>query len=183
MFNRPLPYLLIQTKLNKYTTSESYSKERIYRFYSHNRKSCIKYIVSIKEYGQSCMTLDFYPKINLTPKPFSANTIQDLRYRILTKQNSFGYIGATILKIMFDLQKLTKIYVWGFLAASLPNERTNYNNKRFHVYKEILSRFYINSHSIFDNKHNSSIFIIPNEHIEHKDLIIRNYEQIFTETN
>ena len=183
MFNTTLPYSLIQTRSNKYNIYETYSKEFILRFYSHNNKSCIKYIVSVKEYGQSFMTLDYYPKIELTPKQLSGDSIQDLRYRMLTKQNSFGYIGGTILQIMSDLQDITGVNVWGFLAASLPQEKTNYNNKRFKIYKKILSRFYVRDHKVFGNKNNSAIFVIPNDQIRNKDLIISNYEQVFSETN
>ena len=183
MFDTSLPYILVQIKSNKYNLHESYSKEFIFRFYSHNDKSCIKYVVSVKDYGQSFMTLDYYPKINLTPKPYSAESIQDLRYRMLTKQNSFGYIGGTILQIMYDLQKLTGINVWGFLAANLPEEKTNYNNKRFVIYKKILSRSYFQNHKVFGNKDNSAIFVIPNDQAGNKDLIISNYEKVFSETN
>ena len=79
---------------------ESYLQEFIFKFYHHNKRCCIKYIVSVKSYPHGLLTLDYYPKIDLTPKQNSTNNIQDMRYQILTKQNSFGVIGGTILDIM-----------------------------------------------------------------------------------
>lgn len=183
MFNTPLPYKLVQVKSNKYISTESYSNEMIFRFYRHNEKCCIKYIVSIKSYDNSFLTLDFYPKINLSPKRHYCDSIQDLRYRMLTGQNSFGYIGGTILDIMNYIQQQTNIRTWGFLAANLPNEFTNYNNKHFNVYKEVLRRTFIRHQTVFGNKDKSAIFVIPNNKLKNKDLITTNYEQIFSETN
>lgn len=143
MFDQPLDYILVHIKKNAYKTIESFNREFIFKFYRHNYKCCIKYIVSVKEYNSQYLTLDFYPKINLTPKKMSAHTLQDLRYRLLTRQNSFGHIGATMLRIIQDVQKRTKINTWGFLASNLPNEMTNYNNKRFRLiakrYEQIFS--------------------------------------------
>lgn len=183
MFNESLAFKLVQIKSNKFNALESYSREFIFSFYRHNEKCCIKYIVSVKDYGNSFLTLDYYPKINLTPKQFSTDSIQDLRYRMLTKQNSFGYIGGTILEIMQYVYYQTGIHIWGFLAASLPDETTNYNNKRFNVYKEVLGRTFIQNHTVFGNKNKSAIFVIPNDKLVDKNSIIKNYEQVFSETN
>jgi hypothetical protein len=182
MFNAPLPFKLVQIKLNKYSSVESYSDEMIFRFYRHE-KCCIKYIVSIKSYNHSLLTLDFYPKINLIPKQNLNNSSQNLRYRMLTRQNSFGYIGGTLLSIMHYVQQQTNIHTWGFLAANLPNELTNYNNKRFNVYKEVLRRTFIHHQTVYGNKDKSAIFVIPNNKLINKDLITINYEKIFSETN
>ena len=162
---------------------ESHSRELIFRFYRHNEKCCIKYIISIKDYGDSILTLDYYPKINLIPKSSSLDSVQDLRYRMLTRQNSFGYIGATLLEVMRYVEDQIGIHVWGFLAASLPEEKTNYNNKRFNIYKQVLSRTFIHRHTIFGDKFKSAIFVIPKIMLWNKDLIIKNYDQIFSETN
>lgn len=183
MFNNPLPFKLVQVKSNKYRSTESHSDEMVFRFYRHNEKCCIKYIVSVKNYDHLLLTLDFYPKINLSLKGYSSNSTQGLRYRMLTRQNSFGYIGGTILNIMHYVQEQTNIYTWGFLAANLPNELTNYNNKRFNIYKEILRRTFIHQQTVFGNKDKSAIFVIPNNQLINKDLIATNYEKIFSETN
>ena len=183
MFGEALNFKLVQVKRNKFNVLESYSHEYIFRFYRHNMKSCIKYIVSVKEYGGAFFTLDYYPKINLTPKKYSGESIQDLRYRMLTHQNSFGYIGGTILEIMQYLQENTGIKTWGFLAASLPDETTNYRNKRYRTYTTILGRTFIRYHAVFGNADKSAIFVIPNELVEIRDSIIKNYEQVFSETN
>lgn len=183
MFNNPLPFKLVQVKSNKYCSTESFSDEMIFRFYRHNEKCCIKYIVSVKSYDHSFLTLDFYPKINLRPKQYSSNSPQNLRYRMLTRQNSFGYIGGTILSIMHYVQQQTSIRTWGFLAANLPNELTTYNNKRFNVYKEVLRRTFISQQTVYGNKDKSAIFVIPINQLINKDLIAINYEKIFSETN
>lgn len=183
MFDQPLPYTLVHINKNTYKAVESFNREFIFKFYSHNYKCCIKYIVSVKEYNNKYLTLDFYPKINLTPKKMSAHSLQDLRYRLLTRQNSFGFIGATILRIIQYIQKITQITTWGFLAASLPKEMTNYNNKRFNVYVSILRRTIIRNQFVFGNRNNSAIFVIPRKHLNNKELIIKKYEQIFSETN
>jgi hypothetical protein len=111
------------------------------------------------------------------------DSIFDLRYRMLTRQNSFGFIGATILEIITDIQRRTGIYTWGFLAASLPHETSNYSNKRFNVYLEILRRSFFRKQRIFVIKDFSAIFVIPHTKIRNVDLIFNDYEQIFSETN
>ena len=181
MFDQALPYKLVQIKGNK-SKNESFMNEFIYKFYRHNYRCCIKYIVSIKSYEDGFLTLDYYPKINLTPKPNSAESLQDLRYRILTKQHSFGIIGGTILDIMQEVQTLTGAKIWGFLAANLVSETTNVNNKRYNVYKEVLRRTYRTKHSVFGNKNYSAIFVIPLDLTSQAELIVKRYEEIFSET-
>lgn len=183
MFDQPLSYKLVQVKRNRYKTVESFNREFIFKFYRHNYKCCIKYIVSVKEYDQQYLTLDFYPKISLTPKQMSVDSLQDLRYRLLTRQNSFGFIGATILEIISEIQEITKIRTWGFLAANLLEEKTNYNNKRFTVYKEILRRSFIRNQIVFEDRENSAIFVIPSKSTNKINVIFNDYERIFEETN
>jgi hypothetical protein len=73
--------------------------------------------------------------------------------------------------------------VWGFLAASLIGEKNNYNNKRYGVYTQVLSRTYFANYKVFGSNSNTAIFVIPNSLISSKDLIISSYEKIFSETN
>jgi len=183
MFNESEPYKLVQVRKNKYSVHETFEREFIYRFYRHNDRSCIKYVVSVKTYSGGLLTLDYYPKINLTPKFNSMDDIQDLRYRVLTRQNSFGVIGGTILDIMADITAATHYQNWGFLAASLPNETKNSNNKRYKVYREILKRTFYKRHNVYGNKENSAIFVIKQSNDEEAKKIIKRYEQIFAETN
>ncbi|WP_069657758.1 hypothetical protein [Arcticibacter eurypsychrophilus] len=183
MFDTSLEYKLVQIKRNRFIDKESYLKEYIYRFYRHNSKCCIKYIVSVKTYENGLMTLDYYPKLNLTPKFNSLYDIQDLRYRMLTRQNSFGVIGGTILDIMLEVNNQTGNNVWGFLAANLPDETLNSNNKRYQVYKEVLRRTFIHHFEVFGNKENSAIFMIPKAKALDVVKIIEQYEQIFSEIN
>ncbi|KHJ37002.1 hypothetical protein PBAC_28470 [Pedobacter glucosidilyticus] len=183
MFDSNLGYQLVQIRNNKYHTHESYLKEFIYKFYSHNSRCCIKYIVSIKEYPQKLLTLDYYPKVKLTPKINSRDSIQDLRYRMLTKQNSFGNIGGTILDIMVDLRQRFDIHTWGFIAANLIYETSNENNKRYKTYKEILRRSFKDKYTVFGNKKNSAIFVVPIEREKEHIKIVKHYERIFAETN
>lgn len=182
MFNESLPYKLSQVKSNKLKI-ESFSEEYIFKFYRHNDRCSIKYLVSIKKYADAFLTLDFYPKVNLTPKPYALDLVRDLKYRRLTRQNSFGYIGGTILAIIQNMQQETGIATWGVLAANLPQELSNYNNKRYKIYKEILRRTITNQHTIIGDKNNSAIFIIPNNQLIFKNLILEKYEKIFSETN
>lgn len=183
MFDQSLEYKLVQICKNKYNTRETFTREHIYKFYRHNDRCCIKYVVSIKEYKNELLTLDYYPKINLTPKAISLDDIQDLRYRMLTKQNSFGIIGGTILDIMQEIENTTGLTIWGFLAASLISETINANNKRYIVYKEVLSRTFRTRHRVFGNRDNSAIFVIPIVKLAEIQRIIEDYEYIFSETN
>ena len=183
MFDQTLDYKFVQKRVNKFFTQESFVIELIYKFHCHNKRSCIKYIVSVKTYSNGLLTLDYYPKVNLTPKQNSIDDIQDLRYRLLTKQNSFGIIGGTILDIMLDVQVRTNFNIWGFLAANLITEYTNANNKRYQVYKEILSRTFVYQYDIFGSKENSAIFVIPKLKTTEREKIIEQYEKIFAETN
>ena len=183
MFDQSLEYKLAQVRRNKYNIRETFTREYIYKFYCHNDRCCIKYVVSIKEYKGELLTLDYYPKINLTPKTSSPDNIQDLRYRMLTRQNSFGIIGGTILDIMQEIESKTGITIWGFLAASLITEIINENNKRYNVFKEVLSRTFRTRHRVFGNRDNSAIFVIPTDKIAERQRIIEDYEYIFSETN
>ena len=183
MFDQSLQYILVQTKRNRYTERESFVQEYIYKFYRHNQKACIKYIVSVKTYSGGLLTLDYYPKINLTPKINSLENIQDLRYRLLTRQNSFGIIGGTILDIMEDVTVRTGFQIWGFLSANLPNETQNANNKRYKVYREVLKRTFYRQYNVYGNKENSAIFVIKESNDEDVKKIIKRYEEIFSETN
>src|SRR6476469_10037308 len=140
MFDSNLGFQLVQIRRNKYNVHESFLKEFIYKFYSHNHRCCIKYIISVKKYPNGLLTLDYYPKVKLTPKINSRESIQDFRYRMLTKQNSFGYIGGTILDVMVDMRQRYGLHTWGFVAANLLYETSNENNKRYKTYKEILRR-------------------------------------------
>lgn len=183
MFNSSLKYVLVQVKKNKHINRESFFEEYIYKFYRHNQRCCIKYIASVKTYPNGLLTLDYYPKINLTPKLGTNNNMQDLRYRMMTRQNSFGIIGGTILDIMIDVQKRSRYSIWGFLAASLPNEQSNENNRRYQVYIKILSRTFIHKFVVFGNRRNSIIFVMPKNKVTDKEEIIKHYEHIFSETN
>ncbi|WP_134088883.1 hypothetical protein [Olivibacter sp. XZL3] len=140
-------------------------------------------MVSIKEYEYSLLTLDYYPKINLTPKRHSRDDIQDLRYRLLTRQNSFGYIGGTIMDIMIRAQKITGSHTWGLLAANLVYETQNDNNRRYQVYTKVLSRSFLKDYTIFGNRKNSVIFVLPRNRENERTFIVKQYENIFAETN
>jgi len=183
MFDSSLGFQLIQIRRNKYNIHESFIKELIYKFYSHNSRCCIKYIVSVKEYPNRLLTLDYYPKIKLTPKINSADSIQDLRYRTLTKQNAFSSIGGTILDIMVDVRQRFNIDTWGFVAANLLYETNNENNKRYQISKEILRRSFKERYTVFGNRRNSVIFVIPVEREKEHIKIVKSYEKIFAETN
>lgn len=183
MFDSNLNFKLVQIRPNKFVGYESFNRELIYKFYAHNHRCCIKYIVSVKEYPNKLLTIDYYPKINLTPKINSVDTIQDLRYRMLTKQNSFGTIGGTILDIMVDVKHKIESDTWGFLSANLIQEISNENNKRYKTYKEILRRSFKSNYSVFGNRKNSAIFVLPLERENERIKIVENYEKIFAETN
>lgn len=96
--------------------------------------------------------MDYYPKISLTPRVYTLDTVQDLRYRMLTKQNSFGRIGGTLMDIMVMFQNRYNLRIWGFLAANLIHEDSNENNKRYRTYIEILRRSFQNNYNIFGNR-------------------------------
>jgi hypothetical protein len=143
----------------------------------------LKYIALIKTYKNGLLTLDFYPKISLTPKIKDPDNVRDLRYRMLTKQNAWGHIGATILDIMLDVSQRTEDSSWGFLAANLPDEKINSNNKRFRIYTEVLRRTFTQKFDVYVNKRNSAIFVIPKGKAAERQDIIERYEHIFSEIN
>ncbi len=183
MFDSNLSYELVQIRRNKFYIQESFHREFIFKFFRHNEKSFIKYIVSIKHYDNDLVTLDYYPKMNFTPKRNSLDNIQDLRYRMLTKQNSFGIIGGTIMEIMLDIKRYYGLNTWGFLAANLMHEKSNENNKRYQVYKEVLRRSFQNDYVVFGNRKNSAIFVLPSDRVKEQKVIVKRYESIFAETN
>jgi hypothetical protein len=101
---------------------------------------------------------------------------------MLTKQNAWGQIGATILDIMLDVSQRTEDSSWGFLA-NLPDEKINSNNKRFRIYTEVLRRTFTQKFNVYVNKQNSAIFIIPKAKDAERQDIIERYEHIFSEIN
>ncbi len=183
MFDSSIPYKLVQIRPNKFVTNETYLREYIFKFFLHNHRGCIKYIVSVKEYPEGLLTMDYYPKISLTPRVYVLETVQDLRYRCLTKQNSFGKIGGTLMDIMVMFQNKYNLRIWGFLAANLIHETSNDNNKRYKTYSEILRRSFQNDYNVFGNQKNSVIFVIPNIFNKSTKDIVKRYEDIFAETN
>lgn len=183
MFDSSLLYKLIQVRRNKFITHETYLPEYIFKFYLHNNKGRIKYIVSVKEYAEGLLTMDYYPKISLTPRVYTLDTVQDLRYRMLTRQNSFGRIGGTLMDIMVMFQNRYNLRIWGFLAANLIHEDSNDNNKRYRTYIEILRRSFQNNYNIFGNQKNSAIFVIPSIFNKSTKDIVKRDENIFAETN
>lgn len=88
MFDKSLEYRLVQIRGNRFSGRESFIQEYIYRFYSHNVKGRLKYIATIKSYRNGLLTLDFYPKVNLTPKSEALNDVRDLFNVYVNKQNS-----------------------------------------------------------------------------------------------
>jgi hypothetical protein len=102
---------------------------------------------------------------------------------MLTKQNAWGHIGATILDIMLDVSQRTEDSSWGFLAANLPDEKINSNNKRFRIYTEVLRRTFTQKFDVYVNKRNSAIFVIPKGKAAERQDIIERYEHIFSEIN
>lgn len=102
--------------------------------------------------------MDYYPKISLTTKIYSRYSIQDLRYKMLTKQNAFGRIGGTLMDIMVMFKQNFNLRIWGFLAANLVGEVSNENNKRYQTYSEILRRSFKNDYDVLGNQKNSIIF-------------------------
>ena len=84
---------------------------------------------------------------------------------------------------MDDMMLRNGTRIWGFLAATLPDELTNADNKRSKVYIEILRRTFTQTSQVFVDKVNSTIFVIPSEKAGSIDKITKQYEQIFTETN
>lgn len=183
MFDSSLSFKLVQIRRNKHYFSESFNTEFVFKFHCHNVRGCIKYVVTIKSYEDGLLTLDYYPKINLTPKSSSLDNIQDLRYRMLTRQNSFGVIGGTIMEIMLYIKRYYQLDTWGFLAANLVYENSNENNRRYQVYKEVLRRSFQDVYSVFGNRKNSAIFVIPIARRKKQRAIVKRYESIFAETN
>lgn len=172
MFDSPINYRLAQKRSNKSKT-ESFIHEYIYVFHVKNEKAGFKYIGKIKEYANNILTIEFYPKIQV-----------DDKYKLLTNQFKFGYIAATVLNLMAEIQKNIGVSCFGILSASLINEKDNIYNKRYSIYIEILRRK-VNEmiYSVMGVEENSYIFILPNDRVFEIENIILQYEKIFKETN
>ncbi len=87
------------------------------------------------------------------------------------------------MEIMLYVKIHFEIDTWGFLAANLIYEKSNENNKRYQVYKEVLRRSFQNDYAVFGNRKNSAIFVIPTNREKEKKGIVKRYESIFAETN
>lgn len=182
MFDHAFPFRLAQIKKNKYFLVESYLREYIYVFHSKNNISCIKYIVSIKEYPGEYLKVDFYPKLAITGRiNEKAVDVREIRFRMLTNQNLFSKIAATVMDIMVDVQKLSNCFTWGMIASSLAGE-TDSNNKRFRRYVRILKRNFFLTQKVYEDVPNSSIFVIPLVRTNNLKEIVEDYGEIFAET-
>lgn len=130
-------------------------------------------MVKIKSYPGHLLTLDFYRKIK------SHN-----RYKLLSSDFKFGYVGATVLDIMKDVQTKSGANTFGMIAASLLEEGANSANKRYIVYTNILRRKVdATKYKVFGAERNSIIFVVPIERVKDRDSIFSSYEKIFSETN
>jgi hypothetical protein len=69
------------------------------------------------------------------------------------------------MEIMLYVKIHFEIDTWGFLAAILIYEKSNENNKRYQVYKEVLRRSFQNDYAVFGNRKNSAIFVIPTNRV------------------
>lgn len=90
-------------------------------------------------------------------------------------------MGATILTILKNVFIEHGVIGYGMAGAALPNENTNEFTKRFQIYVKILRRATKTNFEVFENKKNSFIFIIHKEHVEDKEQIFSEYEQILRE--
>lgn len=152
---------------------ETYFKEHIYVFLLRSVHNRSKYVVTIKEYPNGLLTIDFYRKVS-TPK----------KYRVLSNEFKFGHLGATILDIMRDIQERTKVNTFGILASNLLSEDKNENNKRFRVYVEVLRRKVdSDKYQVLGSDTFSTIFVIPLERKEEVKEIVISYGNIFKETS
>lgn len=171
MFDDALKLRLAQIKKNK-SKKESYMRQYIYVFHCKDRLGCVKYIATVKEYEGDLLTIEFYPKVHALEK-----------YKILTFQYRFPSVGATVLKIMRDVQWQIGICSFGILAASLIDERDNDANKRYITYINILTRKTdMAKYEVLGVPENSFIFVIPLYKLVNQDQIILRYEEIFKET-
>lgn len=87
-------YRFVQRNRNK-TSEESFLNEYIYCFLVKNKYGCSKYVVKIKDYDNSLLTIDFYKKIK-----------SNNRYRLLSNDFKFGHVGATNNKVEILLKKV-----------------------------------------------------------------------------
>ncbi len=172
MFDKPYTFTFVQKNKSR-NGVKRHAYEYIYKFYIHKNHSCRKYIVEVKEYDRKLFTLDFYAK---TPSDHL-----NQKYRLKTNQFSGGRLGATILTILKNVFIEHGVIGYGMAGAALPNENTNEFTKRFQIYVKILRRATKTNFEVFENKKNSFIFIIHKEHVEDKEQIFSEYEQILRE--
>lgn len=172
MFDSPVPFRLVQIQKNKHS-NESFVKQFIYTFIIKDKYRSIKYVVCVKEYAGNLLTIDFYPKINATDK-----------YKVLTHQFRYGSIGATIFKIMADIQERIGLSCFGILSASMINESDNLGNKRYSAYIKILQRkMNADNFLVAGVRKNSYIFITPINYSVNNNVIYLQYDEIFKETS
>lgn len=105
---------------------------------------------------------------------------KSLEYKLVQiRKNRFPKVESFIQEYIYRFENAS----WGFLAANLPNETVNTNNKRFRMYTEVLRRTFIRQFDVYVNKQNSVIFVIHKAKATEKQNIIEQYEQIFSEIN
>lgn len=151
---------------------ETYLKEHIYVFFLRSEYNRSKYVVTIKEYANGLLTIDFYRKVSTSNK-----------FRILSNEFKFGHLGATILDIMRDIQERSKVNTFGILASNLLSEDKNENNKRFRVYVEVLRRkIDADKYQVLGSDTFSTIFVIPLGRKKEEKEIVISYGNIFKET-
>jgi len=175
LFNTVLSYRRVQRNRNYTAGRESWSYADIYKFFVHTATSRRKYLVEVHAYADHLYTVDFYAKVD------NVN-----RYRLRTNQQAAGKLGGTVLAIMAGILREDPAACFGFIAAALLTETSDYRTKRFKLYTRMLElKINLLRHTVLTKPEASSIFVLPsavalNEPL--KQRIIRRYESIFSET-
>ncbi len=174
MFNTVLPYRLVQRNRNP-GGRESWVYEDIYKFFVHSPSSRRKYLVEVHAYPDHLYTVDFYAKVH------DVN-----RYRLRTNQRAMGRLGGTMLDILAGIVRADPQARFGFLAAAMVHETSDFKTKRFKIYVKMFElKLDPARHRVVVRSESSSIFVMPvavAAKASLQEAIIRRYERIFAET-
>ncbi|WP_338874898.1 hypothetical protein WBJ53_04680 [Spirosoma sp. SC4-14] len=187
MFDSPLPFRFVQRNRNKLgdwrkqsDPEKYYQYEYIYKFFVRNSNCRRKIIVQVKQYSDTLFKVDFYATTSNKERKIRNETISVYRY--LTKVGKANRVAGTILAIIVDMSKQFPDMTFGFQAATMFNENSDDDNRRYKAYlamMQLVTGAQNSRWQAFGYSQNSYIFVLQKRFLEQKDKLIADYGRIF----
>jgi hypothetical protein len=127
MFEAGYNYRKVQ--VDKAKGEDVFLTKHIFVFISANHK---KYIVEVEEYEHTMFILKFHLK---------CDSQSDNKYSKMTKYKDVNKVLRTCIDIMIEMYRENPYSSFGFMGANMVDEEIP-NNKRYRVYKGIMSRLF-----------------------------------------